>query len=207
MCNPGCHAESVTAIPSLRRSILCLRRGLRLKDGPGSARASTVGVWLRLGFTLSPSARTGPSRLGPVGEARYPGGGRRREDEPPGKGGAFAPIPARRRAQGRRALGTVWRTRGCRPRPRGVWAVAPAVAAPHCLRGARQDLPCTGAGDPAPCDRRAISVQLAPATSGPSRSLADTPTRRSGHAERRSRTDSQADSPEGGPATPPPLGI
>jgi hypothetical protein len=41
---------------------------------------------------------------------------------------------------------------------------------------------------------RAISVQLAPATSGLSRSLADTPTRRSGHVERRSRTDSQADS-------------
>ena len=49
-------------------------------------------------FILPPSARTGPSRLGPAGEgrsdggvlhlhpqgqARYPEGGRRREDEPP----------------------------------------------------------------------------------------------------------------------------
>ena len=49
-----------------------------------------------------------PSRLGPAGEgrsdsgvlhlhprrqARYPKGGRRRQDEPPGKGGASAPLP------------------------------------------------------------------------------------------------------------------
>src|SRR5262245_63075126 len=40
-------------------TFLCLRRGLRLKDGPGSARAATVSAWLRRGFTLSPSARTG----------------------------------------------------------------------------------------------------------------------------------------------------
>ena len=100
--------------------LYCLRRGLRLKDGPGSARAATVSAWLRQGFILSPSVRTGPSRLGPAGEgrsdggvlhlhprghARYPEGGRRREDEPPGRGGAFAPIPRRRRASGRRAPG------------------------------------------------------------------------------------------------------
>src|SRR5690348_15558030 len=36
----------------------CLRRSLRLKDGPGSARATTVIVWLMQGFILSPSART-----------------------------------------------------------------------------------------------------------------------------------------------------
>jgi hypothetical protein len=80
---------------------LCLRRGLGLKDGPGSARAAPVSVLLRQGFILSPSARTGPSRLGPAGEgrsdggvlhlhprgqARYPEGGRRREDEPSGEG-------------------------------------------------------------------------------------------------------------------------
>jgi hypothetical protein len=40
--------------------------------------------------------------------------------------------------------------RDCRPGPRGVWAVAPAVSTPHCLRGTRQDLPCTSAGNPAP---------------------------------------------------------
>jgi hypothetical protein len=83
------------------RLFLCLRRGLGLKDGPGSARAAPVSVLLRQGFILSPSARTGPSRLGPAGEgrsdggvlhlhprgqARYPEGGRRREDEPPGEG-------------------------------------------------------------------------------------------------------------------------
>jgi hypothetical protein len=45
----------------------CLRRGLRLKDGPGSARAATVRVWLRQGFTLSPSARTGPADMAPRG--------------------------------------------------------------------------------------------------------------------------------------------
>jgi hypothetical protein len=43
--------------------------------------------------------------------------------------------------------------RGCRPGPRGVWAVAPAVSTPHCLRGTRQDLPCTSAGSPAPRGR------------------------------------------------------
>ena len=38
--------------------------------------------------------------------------------------------------------------RGCRPGPRGVWAVAPAVSTPHCLRATRQDLPCTSPGEP-----------------------------------------------------------
>jgi hypothetical protein len=93
--------------------------------------------------------------------------------------------------------------RGCRPGPRGVWAVAPAVSTPHCLRGTRQGSSLRQRGrTPHPCDRRAISVQLAPATSGRSRSLADTPTRRSGHVEGRSRTDSQADSAGSIPVTP-----
>jgi hypothetical protein len=61
-------------------TFFCLRRGLGLKDGPGSARAATVSAWLRQGFILSPSARTGLAGL-----ARYPEGGRRREDEPPGE--------------------------------------------------------------------------------------------------------------------------
>ena len=162
-----------------------------------------------VGFILSPSARTGLADLAPwakvvqtMGCSTFTHGAkpatRRVADDErmnlQGNGGAFAPIPTRRRAPGRRAPGTVWRTRGRRLGPRGVWAVAPAVPAPHCLRGTRQDLPCTSAAEPAPCHRRAISVQLAPATSGLSRSLADTPTRRSGHVKRRSRTDSQADS-------------
>jgi hypothetical protein len=85
--------------------------------------------------------------------------------------------------------------RGCRPGPRGVWAAAPAVSTPHTAYAARGRIfPAPARENPHPCDRRAISVQLAPATSGPSRSLTDTPTRRSGHVEGRSRTDSQADS-------------
>jgi hypothetical protein len=112
-----------------------------------------------------------PSRLGPAGEgrsdggvlhlhprgqARYPEGGRRREDDPPG-GNAHS-----RQYQG--------------------------DDEDH----GDERLNC--GGTPHPCDRRAISVQLAPATSGLSRSLADTPTRRSGYVEGQSRTDSQADS-------------
>jgi hypothetical protein len=87
---------------------------------------------------------------------------------------------------------------GCRPGPRGVWAVAPAVSTPHCLRGTRHDLPCTSAGEPRTL---VIVVQLAPVTSGLSRSLADTPTRRSGHVEGQSRSDSQADSAGSIPVT------
>ena len=48
--------------------------------------------------------------------------------------------------------------RGCRPGPRGVWAVAPAVSTPHCLRGMRQDLPCTSPGTPHP--EVAVSVAV-----------------------------------------------
>jgi hypothetical protein len=46
---PDSQADSTT--------FFCLRRGLRLKDGPGSARAATVSAWLRQGFILLPSAR------------------------------------------------------------------------------------------------------------------------------------------------------
>src|SRR5882757_4965585 len=44
--------------------------------------------------------------------------------------------------------------------------------------------------------RRAISVPLTPVTSGLSRSLADTPPRRSGHVTGPDGTASQADSPK-----------
>jgi hypothetical protein len=79
----------------------CLRRGLRLKDGPGSARGlRAVCGWG--GFILSPSARTGLADLPPrvkvgqkVGCSTFTRGGRpatrtggrRREDEPPGRSG------------------------------------------------------------------------------------------------------------------------
>jgi len=49
--------------------------------------------------------------------------------------------------------------------------------------------------------RRAISVPLAPVTSGLSRSLADTPPRRSGHVTGSDGTDSQADSAGSIPVT------
>ena len=65
---------------------------------------------------------------------------------PPGEGGAFAPKQDDE-DQGNEDLDQA-DTRGCRPGPRGVWAVAPAVSTPHCLRGTRQDLPCTSAGEP-----------------------------------------------------------
>jgi hypothetical protein len=204
-----------TVRPVLRIRWDCLRRGLRLKDGPGSARAVTVRVWLRWGFILSPSARTGPSRLGPVGEgrsdggvlhlhprsqARYPEGGRRREDEPPGEGWRVRANTRRRRAPGRRGPGEPSR-RGSRPGPPCMAPVAPLFhPLPSCADAAGSSLHQRG-GTPHPCNRRAISVQLATATSGLSRSLADTPTRRSGHVEGRSRTDSQADSAGSIPVT------
>jgi hypothetical protein len=49
--------------------------------------------------------------------------------------------------------GTKLQGRAGRSGPRGVWAVALAVSIPHCLRGTRQDLPCTSAGDPAPVNQ------------------------------------------------------
>ena len=60
----------------------CLRRGLGLKDGPGSARTSTVSVGLGC---ESSSSRHRPGQV-LADLARYPEGGRRREDEPPGDG-------------------------------------------------------------------------------------------------------------------------
>jgi hypothetical protein len=63
--------------------------------------------------------------------------------------------------------------RGCRPVPRGVWAVAPAVSTPHCLRGTRQDLPAPAWGNPAPYGWRAISVPLALVMGSLSRSVAE----------------------------------
>ena len=52
--------------------------GPQAQGWTGKCRAATVSVGLRWGFTLSPSAR--------AGQARYPEGGRRREDEPLGEG-------------------------------------------------------------------------------------------------------------------------
>jgi hypothetical protein len=92
---------------------------------------------------------------------------------------------------------STWRTvqAGARaPVPPLYGSGRPAFSPPTVLRGRGRIFPAPARGTPCPCDRRAINVQLALATSGRSRSLTDTPTRRSGHVEGRSRTDSQADS-------------
>jgi hypothetical protein len=85
----------------------CLRRGLRLKDGPGSARSNHCRRLAGVGGHPLAIGQDRPSRLGPPGEgrsasrvlhlhpggqARYPEGGRRREDEPLRKECAFAQI-------------------------------------------------------------------------------------------------------------------
>ena len=93
--------------------------GPQAQGWTGKRKSSQCECWA--GVELHPLAigQDRPSRLGPAGEgrsdggvlhlhprgqARYPEGGRRREDEPPGRGGAFALVPRRRRAPGRRAL-------------------------------------------------------------------------------------------------------
>ena len=151
-----------------------------------------MGVGLRQGFILSPSARTGPSRLGPAGEgrsdsgvlhhhprgqARYPEGGRRREDEPPGKECAFAQH-RRRRAPGPRApagLSTPGlpprtpRRMDCRPR-----CFNPSLPTRH---AAGSSLHQRG-GTPHPVIV-VVSMPLAPVMGGLSRSLTETSRRRS----------------------------
>jgi hypothetical protein len=127
----------------------CLRRGLRLKDGPGSTRATAVIVWLMQGFIHLPSVRTGPSRLGPAGEgrsdggvlhlhpqgqARYPEGGQRREDEPPGEGWRVRAKGEDAGHQGDEHLETHPRG-GSAPVPRCVWPRRPRCFTPDVLRG------------------------------------------------------------------------
>ena len=116
-----------------------------------------------------------PSRLGPAGEARYPEGGRRREDEPPGKGGAAAPVPEGDDHQDTEQLEN-WLHPGAR-HPRTPLSMGTPIASlppPCCPRGTRQDLPCTSAGEPRPpefdpsrrvsprCPRPAINSQRSP---------------------------------------------
>jgi hypothetical protein len=96
-----------SCIPLVQSGLFRLRRDLRLKDGPGSQERHAQCLAEVGGSILSPSARTGPSRPGPAaegrsdsgvlhlhppGRARYPEGGRWREDEPLGRGGALAPV-------------------------------------------------------------------------------------------------------------------
>ena len=185
-------------IQSLVPLLYCLRRGLRLKDGPGSARGATVSGWLRWGFTLSPSARTGPSRPGPAGEgrsdsrvlhlhprgqARYPERGRRREDEPPREGWR---VRANTEETSSTRATSTWRTvhAGARaPVPPVYGSGRPAFSPPTVLRGRGRIFPAPARGNPAPHGWRAISVPLALVIGGLSRSVAATFQRRPGRYE------------------------
>jgi hypothetical protein len=160
-------------------------------------------------FILSPSARTGPSRLDPAGEgrsdggvlhphprgqARYPEGGRRREDEPPGEGWR---VPAN--------TGETSGTRGdehLESDPRGgsrppcprVWFRSPRFFTPYRPTRTRQDLPYTSAGEPRTPGWRAINVPLAPVTRGCLTVIRGRPASQVSQHKGRNRTDSQADS-------------
>jgi len=142
-CTPSLAATARTRFDSRadNAAFFCLRRGLGLKDGPGSARASTVSVWLRSRFILSPSARPSPStRRVAYGERM----------NPPGEGGAFAPIPRRRRAPGGRAPREGGPRGGSRPRTPRVWLRSPRFFTPYRPTRTRQDLPAPARGNPAP---------------------------------------------------------
>jgi hypothetical protein len=52
---------------------------------------------------------------------------------------AYAPMPGDDEHQG---------DEGLENSPADPGAAAPAVSTPHCLRGTRQDVPCTSAGEP-----------------------------------------------------------
>ena len=113
----------------------------------------------------------GVLHLRPRGQARYPEGGRRREDEPPGRGWRARASTGRRRAPGRRAPGQPSPPGGSPPRDPAIYGLAaPSVLPPCCLRGTRQDLPCTSAGEPrtprlsvqGACPRTAINSQRSP---------------------------------------------
>jgi hypothetical protein len=98
-----------------------------------------LSVLAKAGDSPSPSARTD--------QARYPEGGRRREDEPPGKGGAFAPIPGDVEHQGDEHLES-GPDGGSRPRAPRVWLRSPRFFTPYRPTRTRQDLPCTSTGEP-----------------------------------------------------------
>jgi hypothetical protein len=158
------YRRSLNATDSQADSIAsyCLRRGLRLKDGPGSARASAVGAGLRWGFILSPSARTGLADLAPWakvvqtvvcstfthGDTRYPEGGRRREDESLGEGWCVRANAGDDEHQGDEHLKSV--RAGALPCARAYGLVVPAVSPPDVLRGRGRIFPAPARGNPAP---------------------------------------------------------
>ena len=151
-------------------------------------------VWLGWVFILSPSARTGLADLAPwakvvqtVGCSTFTHGAKpatRRvadgERMNP-QGGMASPRQYRGDVehQGDEHLES-GPGEGSRPRAPRVWLRSPRFFTPYRPTRTRQDLPCTGAGDPAPHGWRAINVPLAPVMSGLSRSLAATFQGRSG---------------------------
>ena len=174
--------------------------GPQAQGWTGKCKSSTVGVGLGWVFILSPSARTGPSRLGPAGEgrsdggvlhlhprgqARHPEGGRRREDEPPGEGWRVRANAGDDEHQGEEDLenspahpGLPPRTprrMGCRPR-----CFNPSLPTRHAAGSSLHQR-----GEPAPYGWRAISVPLALVMGGLSRSVAEPFQARPGRYEAR----------------------
>ena len=101
----------------------------------------------RLGPAGEGRADSGVLHLHPRGQARYPEGGRRREDEPPGKGWRVRANTGRRRAPGRRTPGEL-STPGLPPRTPRLWARRPCFSTTLRPTRTRQDLPCTSAAEP-----------------------------------------------------------
>jgi hypothetical protein len=128
----GCGQPSKLTVP-LRH---CLRRGLRLKDGPGSARAATVSVWLRWGFTHGAKPAT-----------RRVADGERMNL--PGKGGASAPIQETTSTGGGEHLENGRTPGAAAPDPACMAPVAPLFhPLPSCADAAGSSL--HQRGDPAP---------------------------------------------------------
>jgi hypothetical protein len=78
-CCSGLRRTNRTSCIDLWNRWNCPRRGLGLKDGPGSAGAATVSVWLRQGWRVRASTgRRRPPGRRALGELSAPGGRRPR---------------------------------------------------------------------------------------------------------------------------------
>jgi hypothetical protein len=92
--------------------------------------------------------------LHPRGQARYPEGGRRREDEPPGKEWRVRAHAGDDEHQGDEQLENCLHP-GLPPRTPRLWARRPCFSTTLRPTRTRQDLPCTSAGEPrTPMDRK-----------------------------------------------------
>ena len=121
--------------------------GPRLKDGPESAKRTAVSVGLRWGFILSPSARTGPSRLGAKPATRKVADGERMNPRGGGRIRAHTGETSSTRAM------STWRRvhAGARaPVPPVYGSGRPAFSPPTVLRGRGRIFPAPARGNPAP---------------------------------------------------------